>query len=87
MSTIEIDAPELRRSSENRRALYARTPTGIVIGGSWMRKSTPWEAQALSGPHRPASRISRLGDRVLYRLAVPLGLIVVIALLAAERFA
>lgn len=77
-----ITASELRGSQESRRALYARTATGIVIGASWLRKPTPFDAQAISGPHR---RDATLADKVIYRLAVPLGLATVVALLAAER--
>ena len=83
---ITLEAPELRVSKETRHALYARTKTGIVIGGSWLRKQTPQEATAMTGPHRRESKWTQLGDRVLYRLALPLSAVVAFALLAAERF-
>jgi hypothetical protein len=77
-----ITASELRGANESPRANYARTATGIVIGASWLRKPTPFDAQAITGPHR---REATLADKVIYRLAVPLGLFTVAALIAAER--
>lgn len=49
-------APELVVATDNPRSLYARTPTGIVIGSSWMRRSTPEQARCISGPHKRTLR-------------------------------
>lgn len=49
---LTIAAPEMRGATESRRANFTTTSKGIIIGGSWLKKPTPWDAQAISGPHR-----------------------------------
>ena len=49
---LTITAPEMRGATESRRANFTTTSKGIIIGGSWLKKPTPWDAQAISGPHR-----------------------------------
>lgn len=47
-----ITAPEMRGAKESTHSLFTTTSKGIIIGGSWLRKPTAWDAQAISGPHR-----------------------------------
>lgn len=49
-------APELVVAADNPRSRYARTSAGIVIGSSWMRRSTPEQASCISGPHKRTLR-------------------------------
>ena len=44
--------PQVRITADSRRADFTTTSKGIIIGGSWLRKPTAWDAQAISGPHR-----------------------------------
>lgn len=83
MPPITLTAPELRAAHESPRARYTRTATGIVIGGAWLRRATPAEAQAISGPARAPDT---LGDKAV-RWACGAGALAVAVLLVVERLA